>query len=132
LQGDLIGPGGLYGVGYSPNVTDIASVLEWFPNWRAYGWLPIAGDGNGDHYVLITRGEQSGCVGLVDQADTDTIDYVVATNLWTFLWFLLRSETGDRRWPFDRNHVTGHDPALGTIPADLQPWRHPTEPIANA
>ena len=121
-KGDLIGPGGLYGVRHSPNVTDIASALDWVPNWRQRGWLPVAGDGNGDYYMLITNSELTGCIGFVDQADIDAIDYVVATNLWTFLWFLLRKDAGDHRWPFDRNHVVGHDPAMATVPADLQPW----------
>jgi SMI1 / KNR4 family (SUKH-1) len=121
-KGDLIGPGGLYGVRHTANVTDIASVLDWFPHWRERGWLPVAGDGNGDYYVLITNGESAGCVGFVDQSDFDTIDYLVATNLWTFLWFLLRRDGGDRRWPFDRNHVLAHDPGMATIPTDLQPW----------
>jgi cell wall assembly regulator SMI1 len=122
-KGDLTGPGGLYGVRHSANVTDIASALDWFPSWREHGWLPVAGDGNGDHYVLVTNGELTGCVGFVDQADTDAINYIVATNLWTFLWFLLRDEAGHHRWPFNRNHVVGHDPAMATIAADLQPWR---------
>jgi cell wall assembly regulator SMI1 len=132
-KGDRIGPGGFYGVRYSPNVTDIASVLDWFPHWRERGWLPVGGDGNGDHYVLITNGDLTGCVGFVDQADIDAIDYIVATNLWTFLWFLLRDDSGeDRRWPFDRNHVTAHDPAMATIPADKQPWRGEIRPVAQA
>jgi cell wall assembly regulator SMI1 len=120
-KGDLIGPGGLYGVRHNPNVTDIASALDRFPNWRERGWLPIAGDGNGDHYVLITDGELTGCVGFIDQADNDAIRYIVATNLWTFLWFLLRNDNGDHRWPFHRNHVARHDPAMATIPAHLHP-----------
>jgi cell wall assembly regulator SMI1 len=122
-KGDITGPGGLYGVRCGRKVTDIASALDWFPSWRERGWLPVAGDGNGDHYVYITQGELAGCIGFVDQADIDAIDYIVATNLWTFLWFLLRSESGeDRRWPFDRNHVVGHDPAMATISGILQPW----------
>lgn len=59
-------PGGLYGVRHSANVTDITSALDWFPTWRDHGWLP-SGDGNGDHYVYITKGELTGCVGFVDQ-----------------------------------------------------------------
>jgi hypothetical protein len=119
-KGDFIGPGGLYGVRHSRYVANITSVLEWFPTWRERGWLPIAGDGNGDYYVLITNSELTGCVGFVDHFDT--IDYLVATNLWTFLWFLLRRDGRDRRWPFDRNHVVAHDPGMATIPTDLQPW----------
>jgi hypothetical protein len=125
-KGDHIGPGGLYGVRHSSNVTDIASALDWFPSWRQQRWLPIAGDGSGDHYVLIIGGELTGCVGFVDQADYDAINYLVATNVWTFLWFLLRYDSGDRRWPFDRNYVAGHDPAMATIPPHLRPWRDAT------
>ena len=123
-KGDLIGPGGLYGVRYDTDVPDIATAVTWFPRWRERGWLPVAGDGSGDHYVYIANGELAGYIGFVDQADVDVIAYIVATNLWTFLWFLLRRDNGeDRRWPFDRNHVTGHDPAMATIPPSLQPWR---------
>jgi hypothetical protein len=61
---------------------------------QAYNAGPPAGDGCGDHYVLIASGELNGSVGFLDQADRDTIDYLVATDVWTFLWFLLRSVTG--------------------------------------
>jgi hypothetical protein len=114
-KGDDIAPGGLYGVRYDPKVTDIASALRWFPTWREHGWLPVAGN----HYVLLTNGDLTGCVGFIDQADIDAIDYLVATNLWTFLWFLLCHEAEeDDGWPFERNHVT---------PGTIRPWRVATK-----
>jgi SMI1 / KNR4 family (SUKH-1) len=136
-KGDDIAPGGLYGVRCDPKVTDIVSALRSFPTWREHGWLPVAvavavavaDDGNGNHYVLLTNGDLTGCVGFIDQADIDAIDYLVATNLWTFLWFLLCHEAEeDDGWPFERNHVTGHDPAMATIPRGLQPWRDENGP----
>jgi cell wall assembly regulator SMI1 len=121
-KGDAIGPGGLYGVQRDNRAVDVASVLERFPGWREQGWIPIAGDGNGDHYVLITDGQLAGHVAFIDQTDYDALDYIVASNLWTFLRSLLLADAGDRRWPFNRDHVLLVDPAMARVPADLQPW----------
>jgi cell wall assembly regulator SMI1 len=121
-KGDVIGPGYLYGVRYSGRVTDIASVLERFPRWRERGWLPVAGDGSGDYYVLIARGDLIGYVAFVDQSDLEILDYVVASNLWAFVRFLLTASAGDRRWPFDRDYVLGLDPGMADVPTGLQPW----------
>jgi hypothetical protein len=129
-KGDLIGPGGLYGVRRSGTVADIASVLEPFHGWRDRGWLPVAGDGNGDYYVLIATGELAGCVAFVDQSNFDALEYVVASNLWTFLRFLLLGDARARGWPFDREHVLAFDDAMADVPADLQPWQPGTRPAA--
>jgi cell wall assembly regulator SMI1 len=121
-KGDAIGPGGLYGVRHDSRAVDMASMLELFPGWQERGWLPVAGDGNGDYYVLITGGELAGHVAFIDQCDFDALDYIVASDLWTFLRSLLLADAGDRRWPFDRDHVLAVDPAMARVPADLQPW----------
>jgi hypothetical protein len=64
----------------------------------------------------------AGYIGFIDQADQDTISYLVATDLWLFLRFLFLSETGDRRWPFDREAVLAADSAMQDVPGDLMPW----------
>lgn len=93
-KGDVIGPGGLYGVRQPGGATSIASMLELFPGWRERGWLPVAGDGNGDYYVLLTAGELAGQVGFVDQCDYDVLDHVVAGDLWTLVRNLLLADAG--------------------------------------
>jgi hypothetical protein len=46
----------------------------------ANGWLAMAGEGCGNHYVLLTTEPPAGFVGAV--ADPDHLDYLVASNLW--------------------------------------------------
>jgi hypothetical protein len=121
-RGDAIGPGGVFGARPDDPSLDIGHRLAPHPEWLDLGWLPVAGDGNGDHYVLATTGQLAGRVGFVDQTDTGRIDYVVATDLWRFMRFLFRREAGERGWPFDRPMVTRLDPAMDEVPADLRPW----------
>jgi cell wall assembly regulator SMI1 len=88
-KGEAIGPGGVFG---SRKDHDIAAYLALFPRWRGLGWLPIAGDGCGNYYVLLTKGQLAGQVAFVDTiSDPDNIDFIVGESLWTFLRsFLIR------------------------------------------
>jgi hypothetical protein len=55
--------------------------------------------------------------------DPEELSYVVASSLGRFLRFLLESDLGDRRWPFDEEYVTAEDPAIGAVdPPTLLPW----------
>jgi cell wall assembly regulator SMI1 len=121
-KGEAVGPGGVFGARPDRADHDIAQVLARFPHWRGNGWIPVAGDGSGDYYVLLTNGEIEGHVAFIDQADYDQIDYVVASDLWQFLRFLFLSDAGDRRWPFDQEAVIEADPALARSPGALLPW----------
>jgi hypothetical protein len=87
------------------------------PERRDRGWVPVANDGSGDHYVVDAG---SGTVYFVDQADYDVAAYAAASGLPAFLEFLLEGELGERRWPFDASYVLDRDPALaGVTPS---PW----------
>jgi hypothetical protein len=87
------------------------------------GWLPVAGDGCGNVYALITLGSLAGKTAFIETTtDPDRIDYLVASALWRFLRFLLGRETGERGWPFHAAFVQSVDPQL-TGPADLLPWQ---------
>ncbi|MDT5028557.1 MAG: hypothetical protein QOE61_4983 [Micromonosporaceae bacterium] len=121
-KGEAIGPGGIYGARPDEPDHDIAHVLSMFPRWRDTGWIPVAGDGCGDYYILVTSGSLAGHVAFVDQADMTSIDYLVAGDLWRFLRFLLQRDAGDRRWPFDQQMVLAADPALASAPSALLPW----------
>lgn len=120
-KGGAIGPGGLFGVRSDDHVLDMAAALDSFPAWRERGWLPVGGDGNGDYYVLIAEGRLAGHIAFIDQSDYDKLAYIVASDVWTFVRSLLIADAGDRRWPFDRDHVLTLDPPMADVPAELQP-----------
>ncbi|MGH3389067.1 MAG: SMI1/KNR4 family protein [Actinomadura sp.] len=122
-KGEAIGPGGVFGTLPADESHDIAARSALFPTWRVRGWLPVAGDGCGNHYMLLTDGRLTGFVCFVEAvADPDRIDYVAASSLWRFLFFLFRAELGDRSWPFDADEVTAIDPRITEAPAALLPW----------
>lgn len=48
----------------------MSSYLGLFPEWTLKGWLPVAGDGCGNYYVLLADGS----VGFVETAsDPDAL-----------------------------------------------------------
>ncbi|MFE9694863.1 hypothetical protein [Micromonospora sp. NPDC005806] len=103
----------------------MASRFAEYPGWRQLGWLPVAGDGLGNFYMLPTQGPLAGYVAFVEAAvDPDEISYVAASNLWSFLRFLFEKELGAKGWPFDSKVVLAADPHLTQVPADLLPWVH--------
>jgi hypothetical protein len=123
-RGDVIGPGGVFGIRPNWDFVDITSRLADYPGWLERGWLPVAGDGCGNFYVLETTGPLAGFVGFVDTiSDPDGFAYVAASGLWQFMCFLLEAERDDYRsaWPFDRKYVLTQDPNLATAPSELQP-----------
>jgi cell wall assembly regulator SMI1 len=122
-RGEPIACGGVYGIRPDLDYADLEAALALQPEWLDSGWLPVAGDGCGNHYVLLTKGPRTGFVGFIDTAaDPDRIDYLVASGLWRFLRFLFEEDLGRKGWPFDRNLVLAEDPNLTTAPADLLPW----------
>ena len=122
-KGEAIGPGGVFGARPDRESDDIAAVLALHPRWRTKGWLPVAGDGCGNYYVLFTTHPLAGFVGFIDTiADPDHLDYLVASNLWQFLLFLFERELGEPGWPFDARAVLAKDPGLAQAPAELVPW----------
>jgi hypothetical protein len=122
-KGEQIGPGGVFGARPDDEDGDIVAQLSRYPRWRVNGWLPIAGDGCGNCYVLLTSDMLAGFVGFVDvQSDPDFLDCVVASDLWRFLAFLFTRELGESRWPHDPDEVLAKDPELARATAELLPW----------
>lgn len=116
--------GGFYGTasgaGYS-----IAYVLDLCPDWKAKGWIPVAGDGCGNEYILSTRPEDGvgNPVFFIDSSiDPQRIHYVVASGLWHFLRFIYLDELGDHSWPFDKAAVVSQDPSIVTCTNHPKPW----------
>jgi cell wall assembly regulator SMI1 len=85
-RGARIGPGGVFG--QRPDTPDVDMVRRrnLFPGWAELGWLPVAGDGCGNYYVLA----EDGTVGFVDtMKDPDRLDRQVASDLLSFMIELL-------------------------------------------
>lgn len=120
---------GLYGIqkGRDNQSLIIESEFESFALWKKKGWIPLAGDGCGDYYILATRSK------VLDTHPVFFIDhersyyqpqYVVASGVWTFLKMLFKEEVQheshrddddydhDFPWPFDEEWVLKEDPAL--------------------
>ncbi len=118
-----IGPGGLFGISPDNPSLDIAAHLALCPGWRDNQWIPIAGDGNGNYYVLAGHTDFGRPIFFVDhEIDLARPAYVVASDLWHFLRFLLREEQGIRYWPFDKQQVLADDPLLQSYSNAPWPW----------
>jgi cell wall assembly regulator SMI1 len=113
-NGPNIGYGGTFGILPSDPFLDIESHYNYSATWKQKGWIPIAGDGCGDFYVLDTSYKLGSMhpVYFLDQQDFEHPDYVVASGLWSFLRFLLQKEMGHDFWPFEKEEVLEQDPAL--------------------
>lgn len=130
-DGAPVSPGGIYPLfSRSPDQASIDWYLESFPSWRDRGWIPIASDGCGDVFLLATRIRAPGGthpVFFLDQADFENPAYLVASGLWRFLYFLLKSELERDQgqhvsWPFDRDAVLTEDPDLAACSGMPFPW----------
>jgi hypothetical protein len=89
-RGAGIGPGGVFGPRPEALPLDMAWRRDLFPEWAKLGWLPVAGDGCGNCYVLIP----DGTVGFVDtMKDPGQVDHRAGNDLLSFMIGLL---TGDQ------------------------------------
>ncbi|MDQ1444266.1 MAG: hypothetical protein QOI20_730 [Acidimicrobiaceae bacterium] len=131
VNGALVPPGNVFGLRDAEDFLSIEHYLRIFPDWAGLGWVPIAGDGNGDYWVVFRRDAAGGAggervwVGFVDaQEGFDAIDQIVAGSVLSFLRFLFEGELADDdRWPYDADYVLARDPELAQAPSDLLPWR---------
>ena len=97
-------------------------MLARHPPWRERGWVPVAGDGTGNEYVLIPRVDD-GPVGFFELIrSADAPEYVVGSNLNSFLVGILERELGGKWWPFAADRMLQFDPGLRRIDPPLLPW----------
>jgi len=123
LNGPRIGPGGILGVGVDRAACDICHLLNMYPHWKSRRWIPVAGDGCGNYFVLVTCDGKEPPVGFVDtMAAPNEIAYVVASDFWHFLDFLLKRELGKTGWPFTRDVVIRADPGILDCESAKLPW----------
>lgn len=125
-NGSMSGPGGIYGVGVGKEWIDALVVLDRHPGWAELGWVPVAGDGNGNTYVLDASRSHidRDAVFFVDAMSDGGLTYLAGSSLMVFFRGLLRKEAGEEdRWPFDANYVSTTDPDILLVRnAGLLPW----------
>jgi hypothetical protein len=128
-NGYIAGPGGLFGARPDDPFLDIAArfngEVEFLRERRTKRWLPIAGDGCGNDYVLDVAASAgvAGAVYFVDSHDDPVrLAYAVGSSIPRFLTFLLEDELGEKRWPFDADYFLAHDPHATSIDPRYLPW----------
>jgi hypothetical protein len=124
--------GYLYGASVDGGIELVAALLDGeFPNFRAKQWLPIGGDGCGNHYVVPYDSDDTPVLYVATTACHDEAAYVVASDFDHFLTFLLEHEIRFRRgemgaftpeWPFDEAFVRQRDPEISRFGTVLLPW----------
>jgi SMI1 / KNR4 family (SUKH-1) len=88
-RGAAIGPGGVFGERPDRPSLDMAGIRDLFPEWRTLGWLPVAGDGCGNYYVLTL----DGIVGFVDaMSDPGRLERHVSADLLSLMTDLLAAD----------------------------------------
>jgi hypothetical protein len=88
-RGAAIGPGGVFGQRPDRLYLDMVRTRDLFPEWQSLGWLPVAGDGCGNYYVLT----EEGTVGFVEpMSDPDRIARQVSADLLSFMADLLGAD----------------------------------------
>jgi hypothetical protein len=124
-NGPCIGPGGLFGIRTLRSSMDMESYLELYPAWKKKKWLPIAGDGCGNYYIMPTQydyGRGFPVLFVETSISGDKPAYIVASDIEHFLMFLLEQELGSKAWPFDREAVTKKDPNILQFVGVPLPW----------
>lgn len=124
-NGPSIGAGGVRGIRTRYPEYDIEHYYKRHPLWLRRGWIPIAGDGCGNHYVVATRDEDGpgNPVFFIDcHMDKSQPAYVVASDIWHFFKSYLSREVMEIGWPFDPAYVLREDPSLAEYSKVPKPW----------
>ncbi len=130
-NGPCVGPGGLFGIRPARADLDIERCFERYPQWKERAWIPVAGDGCGNSYVLATAQEFGPgwpVLFIETLPSPQEPACIVASDLWRFLVFLLEREffrekgIRDTPWPFDRTEVTRRDPEIESYKDVPMPW----------
>jgi cell wall assembly regulator SMI1 len=121
----------LFGIRPKRQSLDVEVILRIYPGWQKMGWIPVANDGCGDYYVLATAPKDSPghpVFFIENHEDIEKPKYVVASDLWHFLRFFLEDALQEDlsseapSWPFSREFVLRHDPALADYKNVPRPW----------
>ncbi len=124
-NGPCVGPGGVYGIEPEREAFDIEQLMRLRPIWLEKGWIPVAGDGCGNCYVVPSRNDfgVGEPVVFVDTMEDDGVPaYIVASDIWRFLKFLFMQELSETGWPFEREEVSHLDPDILNFGGVALPW----------
>ena len=89
FRGAAIGPGGVFGQRPGRPHLDMVRIRDLFPEWQPLCWLPVAGDGCGNYYVLV----EDGTVGFVEpMSDPGRLERQVSADLLSFMTDLLAAD----------------------------------------
>ena len=56
-NGPCIGPGGVFGIRAERSSLDVEKIISLYDSWKNLHWIPIAGDGFGNYYIVDTMKE---------------------------------------------------------------------------
>ena len=128
-NGAPLQPGDVYGINSPNSSLNISNFYKIFTEWPLLKWIPLASDGCGDYYVLDTqlRINNMSPIYFIDQEDYDSPAYIVASNTWSFFYFLFLDEINDNKggnnfWPFEKCKVIERDPAILKFKNIPLPW----------
>lgn len=124
-NGPFVGPGGAFGIDTGRKSLEIKTYLDANPQWKDRKWIPVAGDGCGNSYVLVASGEFGPGLPVIfveTSADPDAPSFIAASSLVRLLIFLMESNLSKTRWPFDREAVLQRDPEIGSFHGLQLPW----------
>ncbi len=124
-NGPCVGPGGVFGIKPSREDLDIEELLRLHPTWVDDGWIPVAGDGCGNYYLVASTGRfgDGEPIIFVDTMEDDSAPvYVAASSTWQFLRFLFKKELGQSNWPYGHHEVTTDDPEIESVHSVPLPW----------
>jgi len=121
-NGPCIGPSGIFGINTIRKNLDIGYYFGLYPDWAKKKFIPIAGDGCGNVYVIL-HGFSQDPIAFIDVAEDNKIPaFLVASDLWHFFCFYLLNWIGETGWPFDREKVLRFDPHLIDMSGAPKAW----------
>lgn len=124
-NGPCVGPGGIFGIKPQNSSLDIEKIISIYDCWKILRWIPMAGDGLGNYYVIDTakKYKYGHPIYFIDTVeDIKKAEYVVASNIWSFIIFLLEKELGEYKWPFEKEYVIKNDPEIEDCVEVAKPW----------
>ena len=124
-NGPCVGPGGFYGIHPRRSHLNIEDVLNCYPVWSQKKWIPVSGDGCGNHYIIPTQNEfgRGYPVLFVDVLRSGECPcFVVASDLEHFIVGTLKKELDDTGWPFRQHETLTFDPRLSQVHGVKRPW----------
>lgn len=124
-NGPFVGPEGIVGINKPRKCQDIFFLYSIYPEWKELRWIPIAGDGLGNYYVMVTGNEHGAGQPIVfidTMSSRITPEYLVASDIFIFLYFFIDSELNKINWPFNSEQVVASDPEILRFKNVSLPW----------